>query len=143
MIETQSFSISYTADGAQTEWTFPYPYLSGDNIKLYTIVDGIKTAVDPTYYSFDESTNKVTYPLSGDPVASGTVLYLERQTPLTQLEDSSLGNFKSNDIERMADKLTMIAQENKSNPAGILGYDATKTQILKHVNGVLQWVTED
>lgn len=24
----------------------------------------------------------------------------------------------------------------------ITGYDATKTQVLKHINGVLQWVTE-
>ena len=111
MIETQSFSISYTADGSQTEWAFPYPYLSSNDIKLYVVINGIKTLVDPTYYSFDTTTNLITYPLSGDPVASGTVLYLERQTPLTQLEDSSLGNFKSNDIERMADKLTMISQE--------------------------------
>ena len=117
MIETQSFSISYTADGAQTEWAFPYPYISSDDIKLYVVVDGVKMLVDPTYYSFDTTTNLVTYPLAGDPVVSGTVLYLERQTTLTQLEDSSLGNFKSNDVERMADKLTMIAQE-VAKPAG-------------------------
>ena len=143
MIETQNFSISYTADGAQTEWAFPYPYLSGNDIKLYVVTNGIKTLVDSTYYSFDTTTNKITYPLSGDPVASGTVLYLERQTPLTQLEDSSLGNFKSNDIERIADKLTMISQENRMNFSSISGYDATKTQVLKHINGVLQWVIED
>lgn len=111
MIETQSFSISYTADGSQTEWAFPYPYLSGNDIKLYIIINGTKTLIDPTYYSFDTTTNKITYPLSGDPVAVGTQVYLERKTPLTQEENASLGNFKSDDIERIADKLTMISQE--------------------------------
>ena len=111
MIETQNFSITYTADGEQTEWAFPYPYLSSNDVKLYTIVNGVKTLVDTTYYSFDTSTNKITYPLSGSPVTIGTLIYLERQTPITQEENSSLGNFKSDDVERIADKLTMISQE--------------------------------
>lgn len=119
MIETQNFSISYTADGSQTQWAFPYPYLSGDDILLYIVIDGIKTLVDKTYYTFDTTTNKITYPLYGDPLASGTILSLERSTPITQLEDSSLGNFKSNDIERMADKLTMISQETIGTVASI------------------------
>lgn len=111
MIETTLTSISYTADGSQTQWDFPYAYLQASDIKLYvTVSGGTRTKVE-SGYSFDTTTNKMTYPTEGDPVAAGTVVELVRETAQTQLEDSSVANFKSDDVERIADKLTLVCQE--------------------------------
>jgi hypothetical protein len=113
MIETQQSSISYTADGVQTQWEFPYSYFSVDDIKLFITQDGTRTQIASSDYTFDVTTKKATYPLTGDPVAAGSTVELTRQTDITQLEDSSIQNFKSNDVERIADKLTLISQDLK------------------------------
>ena len=111
MIETTNSNIVYIADGIQTEFEYPYPFVEDDDINLYITLAGVRTKISKDSFSFDTSTKKVTYPLSGDPVISGSYVEIARETALTQLEDSSIVAFKSNDVEWIADKLTMICQD--------------------------------
>lgn len=111
MIEQTNSSIIYIADGVQTEWEYPYPYVENDDINLYITIDNVRTKISQDSFSFDSSTKKVTFPLVGEPVVSGAYVEISRETELTQLEDSSIVAFKSNDVERIADKLTMICQD--------------------------------
>ena len=111
MIEQVNSSITYIADGVQAEWEYPYPYVENDDINLYVTIDDVRTKISQDSFSFDSSTKKVTFPLAGEPVVSGAYVEISRETELTQLEDSSIVAFKSNDIERIADKLTMICQD--------------------------------
>lgn len=120
MIETKQSSISYTADGVQTQWEFPYSYFSVDDIKLFITQDGTRIQIASADYTFNVTTKKVTYPLTGDPMPAGSTVELTRQTDITQLEDSTIQNFKSNDVERIADKLTLIAQDLKQEMADIV-----------------------
>lgn len=113
MIENQQVYITYTADGVQREWEFPYQYVKPEDISLYIEHDGVLTQIASQLYAFSEVTKKVTYPLDEEeaPVPQGDSVLLWRETNITQEEDSSITNFKSNDLERMTDKLTMICQE--------------------------------
>lgn len=109
----------YTADGATKSWEYPYPYTDKDTIALYVKHNGVLAKIDAQNYTVtqvEESSvvkTYVNYPLGqdDDPVPAGDSILLWRDTAITQLEDSTDTNFKSNDIERMVDKLTMIAQE--------------------------------
>ena len=110
---------TYAADGTTKSWEFPYPYSSTDSIDLYIKHDGILTQIEKQNYTVTtEQVNSVVktyvnYPLvdGATPVPSGDTILIWRETEITQEEDSSDSNFKSNDIERMVDKLTLIAQE--------------------------------
>ena len=113
MIENKQVYISYIADGAQTEWEWPYQYVDSTDIDLYIKHDGTLTKISSSLYSFNLETNKIIYPSTpgADPVPADDIVLLTRDTDVTQLEDSTIANFKSNDVERIADKLTMICQE--------------------------------
>ena len=61
-----------------------------------------------------EAGNYVIYPTEESglaPLEAGKQILILRETPNTQLEDSSQIYFKSNDVERALDKLTMQVQE--------------------------------
>lgn len=120
MIETENSSITYIADGAQTQWSYPYRYNNPADLKLYVTLDGVRTEIAATDFYIDTATGEITYPLSGDPVAAGGLIEICRETAITQLESSALNSFKSDDIERMADKLTMAAQDLKREMADIV-----------------------
>ena len=111
MIETTNSSISYIADGIQTEWNYPYTFIKPEDIELYVTIENVRTKISSDDFSIDTETGVVTYPLSGDPVPALAIVEIVRNTEITQLEDSSIVAFKSNDVERIADKLTMICQD--------------------------------
>lgn len=155
MIENQQVYIVYVADGVQTQWDFPYPYVEASEIELYVEHDGEVSKIDPTLYSFDENTKKVTYPLPLDanfsdsleplpPVPQGDSVLLWRNTSITQEEDSSNTNFKSPDVERMVDKLTAICQELSTLLGRTVRYNPVvpdgdmETDALKFVEGINQ-----
>lgn len=113
MIENEQVYISYVADGTQRQWEWPYQYFDTTDINLFIMHDNVLTQISPSLYSFNESNKKITYPSSLDesPIPAGDIVLISRGTDVTQLESSLITNFKSNDVERMADKLTMICQE--------------------------------
>lgn len=142
MIENEQVYKAYTADGSQRQWEFPYQYAEGDEIALYIEHNGTLTSISSALYDFNTVTNKVTYPLGpGDTaVPAGDTVLLWRETQVTQEEDSSVANFKSNDIERMVDKLTMICQELSDKYSRTIHfnptdeYDTDATTYVKTVN---------
>lgn len=122
MIQTQDYVKTYATGNNVTLWGITFPFYSFDDINLYVITDGVKTQIEPTYFEIlpneDSETiatikYNVHYPKVGDPLPSGSTIMIERITPITQTEDSSQVYFNSKDVERMVDKVTMIAQENR------------------------------
>lgn len=124
MIENTVASIVYTADGAQTQWTIPFAYGNVEDVKLFVKVGTADIApVASNLYSVDTALNTITYPLSGDPLAANDKVIVMRVTEQTQEESSVLLSFKSEDIERMADKLTMEVQELQEQLSRCIAYN--------------------
>ena len=124
MIENTVASIVYTADGAQTQWTIPFAYGHVEDVKLFVKVGTADIApVASNLYSVDTELNTITYPLSGDPLAANDKVIVMRVTEQTQEESSVLLSFKSEDIERMADKLTMEVQELQEQLSRCIAYN--------------------
>lgn len=125
MIENEQVYVSYVADGVQREWEFPHSFVNPEDVALYIKHEGEMTKIEPSQYVFNEETNKVTYPKdeAADAVPSGDYVLVCRETPISQEEDSSNTNFKSKDIERIADKLTMIEQELADKLSRAIAYD--------------------
>lgn len=113
MIETTTCKNSYTANGTQRNWPITFPYEAATELEFYVWSGSELNQISSSDYTLDEEEGYITYPKSNsDPaVTSGYVVVILRSTPQTQLEDSEETSFKSDDIERMVDKLTYIAQE--------------------------------
>lgn len=114
MIETTITKVQYDADGKQRRWSIPFPYADVKHISIYTKVGEEPTVKVVDNYDIDEDDAVVIYPTVAseqEPLASGTKITIARETPETQLEDSSQIHFTSKDVERGLDKLTMITQE--------------------------------
>ena len=124
MIENTVSSVVYTADGAQTEWSIPFPYGHVEDVKLFVKVGTSDIApVASNLFSIDTELGTITYPLSGDPLAANDKVIIMRITSKTQEETSALSSFKSQDIERMADKLTMEVQELQEQLSRCIAYN--------------------
>lgn len=116
MIEVTTCKAIYTADGAQVYWSVPFAYNSTSEVKLYVHDGTALTEVPSSNYNFDTANNRIQYPVITTlnpvpPVTAGYKVMVLRTTNNTQEKSSLTTYFKSNDIERIADKLTMIAQE--------------------------------
>lgn len=146
MIDTQQYKDQYTGDGATVEWDFTKPYNRPQDINVFVIErsTGEKTQIGSTYFTAVETTAgdakvvRITYPLlGGTPLSSDYDILLQRITPITQIESSQNVFFKSSDVEDIADKLTMIAQENRglaaSDSAGLIQI-ATQAEVDEGAN---------
>ena len=114
MIETTITKIQYDADGVQRRWSIPFPYADAKHIFIYVKVGETQTVKVLDNYEIDKDDSVVIYPTleSGqEPLSANTKITIARETPETQLEDSSQIHFTSADVERGLDKLTMITQE--------------------------------
>lgn len=124
MIENTVTSVVYTADGTQTTWSIPFPYGHVEDVKLFVKVGTSDIApVASNLFSIDTELGTITYPLSGDPLAANDKVIIMRITSQTQEETSTLSSFKSQDIERMADKLTMEVQELQEQLSRCIAYN--------------------
>lgn len=115
MIEEQVTKILYTADGTNKVWEIPFDYIDNADValrvKLPTDADFSKITEN---YVINKAAATITYPASGNALVADSSVLIERNTPVTQLEDSTKLHFTSADIERGLDKITMIAQEIKN-----------------------------
>ncbi|MBR2504716.1 MAG: hypothetical protein IKB61_02115, partial [Elusimicrobiaceae bacterium] len=118
----------------------PFPEL------LYSSASSIEQGVTTNYYTDVELTN-LYGSTSGYTNANGRLVIRSGSTAKCEMRlldgtpvVKSTGNMVINSL------LTKTSQlENDSGfiaPTVIAGYDSTKTQVLKHINGVLQWVEE-
>ena len=117
-IATTTSKVSY--DGNDSATTFPYPYkiFSADELEvILTDTDSDNTTLvlntDYTVTGVGVSTGgNVEYPISGDPLATGEILTINRLVDLLQETDlEEQGAFSANTIERMSDFLTMQTQQ--------------------------------
>ncbi len=129
MISTTSRAISYTTDGVQTVFSFPYAIIHADHLSV--TLDGSAASGYTTVLNTDPDTGCVVT-FTSAPTGNQT-LALKRTTPITQLVDYTAGNsFNAETHENALDKLTLILQENQDDndralraPAGT----TTQTQI--------------
>ena len=130
MIQDTLSKVVYTADGEQREWDVPFQFYDSKDLHIYLTDDGVrveevfqnfeivengeKKEVDNPDVDFNKEGNYVIYPTPESglaPLEAGKQILILRETPNTQEEDSSEIYFKSKDIERGLDKLTMQVQE--------------------------------
>lgn len=119
-ISSQATRIQYTGNDVATSFSFPYKFLqTSDLTVVFTNTAGSDaTLVEDTDYTVtgagDESGGSITYPVSGDPLATGEYLTIYRQVPYTQEADlSNQGAYFLETIEDTVDKLEMQIQQVK------------------------------
>lgn len=128
MIETTTNKIVYNGDGSTREWSLTVPTTSGGTTNLpiqnYTtdieLYVSNKTTEELTKitsnYEINATTHKVIYPTVASGLSVLTTnqqLIILRATPITQEKDHNTRLFKSEDVEQIADKLTMVTQDLK------------------------------
>ena len=108
-------------DGDNTIFPFDFRIVKPEDLQVYVKIGGGDYALKTldTDYELDlitSTTGEITagnivYPKSGEPLTENDKIYAIRKTPDTQLESSDTISFKSKDMERALDKITMRLQE--------------------------------
>jgi hypothetical protein len=122
MITSETYRNEYAGNDSATTFAYSWPVQAKTEI-LATLVaaDGTETTltVDIDYtvngVADDDDANwTITYPVSGDPLASGETLVLTPKLPLKQETDfENQGGFFADTHEKALDRLTLIAQQLK------------------------------
>ena len=108
MISTTGRAISYTGNGTQTVFEFPYALIDAVDL-VVTVDDTVVSTYAVVLYPDRDTGATVTFNVA--PVAATTVV-IKRVTPLTQLVDYTPGDrFNAETHENALDKLTLIHQE--------------------------------
>lgn len=132
MLDNTLSKVAYVADGIQKQWDIPFEFYKIEDVHIYITSDGEHIEeIDQNYY-YDEEGKFFIYPTEEselDPIPAGTQVLILRETENTQLEDSSEIYFKSKDVERGLDNLTMQVQDLKRDSlrAVKLSHFATQT----------------
>ena len=132
MLDNTLSKVVYTASGTQRQWDIPFEFYKIEDVHIYITSDGEHIEeIDQNYY-YDEEGKFFIYPTEEsklDPIPAGTQVLILRETENTQLEDSSEIYFKSKDVERGLDNLTMQVQDLKRDSlrAVKLSHFATQT----------------
>lgn len=103
----------YVGNGSTTQFpiTFDVNAEQPGYIHVYISNDDNSTT-ETENYTVDLISKIVTYPKSGEPLASGKKLVIMRELPLMQLMDLiNQGDYYADDVEQAFDDLTMIAQQ--------------------------------
>jgi len=120
-ISTETCSV--TANGDDSNTTFAYNFLipyqadgSTPAVDAFTTTDGVDTALvlntDYSIVGVEESAGgTVTYPLSGDPLASGSTITIQRDEAYVQPYAFPNQGFKPSDVEAALDWLVMQTQQ--------------------------------
>lgn len=120
MINTSTNKIEYKGDGTTTSFPITFPFIERGDIAVY-IVEGSETTRLTKDYYVDTEGSSVTYPgyPPGEepaeseqpaPLKAGAEIVIMRSIPITQ--ERSMGSiWPFNEIEKAADKLTMIVQD--------------------------------
>lgn len=116
------------------ENVLPATFADGDvltNLDINKIIDVLKTAVNANY--LDIKSSIITVDDISTRVKDGT---FSKASETTLLNDDTVFP-SSRQVKNYVDKQTLSAI------TALPGYDAAATQVLKNVNGVLTWVTEE
>ena len=138
MINNQVCEAVRIGDGITTVFSFPFSAGVTSDIKVYDVsITFVETARDPASYTVALSDNSGTVTTT---VASGQKIVIRRETPATQLVSvSGQAAYDPKVTERVWDKLTRIAQEQKSklDRAVLVGAEDDPEAILAAVYGAL------
>lgn len=108
--EVNKPSVVYQCDGVNKKWIWPYDFYMIEDIALIMVdADGTES-VQTGNIDYDKENKTLTYPADGDPLDNTHKIILERRTPINQGTDLP-DEYPYQNIERMADKLTLIMQE--------------------------------
>lgn len=110
-VTNTSMRVGYNGDDSTLTFAVPFQFLTSSNLRAYTKTSaGLETTkAIASYTGGSGSTGSVTF---STPAGSGTSLYIERVTPVTQETDYvSNDPFPAESHERALDKLTYIVQE--------------------------------
>lgn len=118
-VSTTINRISYSGNGATTDFSFPYLFYKEEHLKVYIVNDTTNVSTLQTltthYTTTGEGVDAGGTVTMITPPATGETLLLLRSVPLTQLIDYiSGGSFPSETHEQGLDLLTMIAQQIKA-----------------------------
>ena len=115
VLESQESKVRYQGNDLATEWPVPFPLLREEHLHLIvTDANGLDTLIDSNYEikGIKEENVSVTYPVEGEPLASGHRLTIYREVPLVQqLDLENGGNFNAEVIERQFDNTVMQIQQ--------------------------------
>lgn len=124
-ISTTTSRVSYSGNGVTTVFAVPFYFLANSHLEVIEIdPDGNQTQLsEGADYSVSgagaESGGTLTLTSA---IATGYVLNIIRQTPITQETDYITGDpFPAETHERALDKLTLIAQEQESRILSVFG----------------------
>ena len=109
-------------------------FVDGDvltNIDVNKIIDVFKVAINENYNDIKSGNTNITN--ISDKIKDGT---FSKASETTLLNDDTMFP-SSRQVKNYVDKQTINAI------TALPGYDAAATQVLKNVNGVLTWVTEE
>lgn len=104
-------------NGSTTTWPFPFPVLDANHLDvIFTDPAGNETTLSPSLYGVSgigsPTGGSVTYPLSGSPIASDTLLTIVRTVPYTQTTVlSNQGGYYPEVVERRFDQIYMALQQ--------------------------------
>jgi hypothetical protein len=122
-VNTTSNKITFAGNGATTLFPFTFPAVAvGDLQVYYTDASGNLTLLSPTLYTVvlnasvspnpTPAGGSVTYPLTGSPIAAGTLLTIVRALDETQNTSfANQGTVYPKVIETQFDYLTMLIQQ--------------------------------
>ena len=111
--------VQYAGNGVATEFAVSFPFLDDEDLEVtLTDTDGddatLTLGSDYTVSGAGEDSGTVTYPVSGEALASGEKLTIRRVLALVQdLDLVEGGGFSSDTLEKQLDKLVMMAQQHQ------------------------------
>lgn len=117
-VSTTSSSVSYEGNDATTvfDFDFPIPAPATNLIVYITDEDGNVTEVPTNQYSIsglgEPEGGSITYPLTGDPLPTGSSITIDRDLPIVQLTSLlNQGGYYPRSVEDALDYLTMLIQD--------------------------------
>lgn len=127
-VPTTTNKVVYAGDGVTTLWPFSFPVLQTTDLQVYVTDTLGNITLLSSNYSVDLSSSRVTYPLTGSPLAVNMKLTLRRVVALTQITDwKNQGPFNAEVLETDEDKLMMAIQQLNESVARCVQYGVDQT----------------
>jgi len=128
-VPTTTNKVVYAGDGTTTIWPFSFTVLAATDISVYlTDTLGNITLLAPSLYTADLTNARITYPLSGSAIATGTKLTILRTVDYLQSVDwKNQGPFNAEVLEASEDKITMALQQLNESISRCVKYSVDQT----------------
>lgn len=110
-VHTTTVKQQYTGNGSTRVWSYVFPCVDEDWLKLY-VTEGGTTSRVLNDYTVDLDDKTVTYPVSGTPLSSSQTLTILREVPLEQsLDLVNQGTIEAEALEAEFDEIVQMLQQ--------------------------------